>query len=69
MLPVDGRRWQTFALLLPGVNVGSPQDGEAAVSFRGLAVTQNASEIDGASDMQSFGSVARGTGGGAGREA
>ena len=73
LLPVDGRRWQTFALLLPGVNGGSgaggAQDGEAAVSFRGLAVTQNASEIDGASDDQSFGSVARGTGAGAGREA
>jgi len=68
LLPVDGRRWQTFALLLPGANSGSAEDGEAAVSFRGLAVTQNASEIDGASDMQSFGSVARGTGGGAGRE-
>ena len=69
LLPVDGRRWQTFALMLPGANAGSDTDGEAAVSFRGLAVTQNASVIDGASDDQSFGSVARGTGGGAGREA
>jgi hypothetical protein len=70
LLPVDGRRWQTFALLLPAANAGScAAESEAAVSFRGLAVTQNAGESDGASDMQSFGSVARGTGGGAGREA
>jgi hypothetical protein len=68
LLPVDGRRWQTFAMLLPGANGGSAEDGEAAVSFLGLAVTQNASEIDGVSDEQSFGSVVRGTGGGAGRE-
>ena len=69
LLPVDGRRWQSFALLLPEANAGSVTEGEAAVSFRGLAVTQNASVIDGASDDQSFNSVARGTGGGAGREA
>ena len=69
LLPVDGRRWQSFALVEPGANSGSTTEGEAAVSFRGLAVTQNSSEIDGASDDQSFGSVARGTGGGAGREA
>lgn len=67
--PMDGRRWQGYALLLPGANAGSVTESEAAVSFRGLAVTQNSSEIDGASDDQSFGSVARGTGGGAGREA
>ena len=69
LLPEDGRRWQNFALLLPEANAGSVEDGEAAVSFRGLAVTQNSSEIDGMSDVQSFGSVAWGTGGGAGREA
>ncbi len=68
-LPVDGRRWQSFALMEPVANAGSTTESEAAVSFRGLAVTQNSSEIDGASDDQSFGSVARGTGGGAGREA
>ena len=69
LLPVDGRRWQSFALLLPGVNAAGGTESGSAVSFRGLAVTQNSSEIDGASDDQSFGSVARGTGGGAGREA
>lgn len=68
LLPLDGRRWQSIALLLPEANAGSATDGESAVSFRGLAVTQNASVIDGASDEQSFGSVARGTGGEAGRE-
>ena len=72
-LPLDGRRWQSFALLLPGVGEGSSSDGEAdgetAISFRGLATTQNSSEIDGASDDQGFGAVAQGAGGGTGREA
>lgn len=67
-LPGDGRRWQTFALLLPTANGGSPSDGEAAVSSRGLSPTQNSSQIDGASSDQHFGGVAQGAGGGAGRE-
>jgi hypothetical protein len=67
-LPVDGRRWESFALLLPGVSVGTSRDGQA-ISFRGMAVTENSSEIDGVSSDQSFGGVAVGTGGGAGREA
>lgn len=72
-MPVDGRRWQSFALLLPEANAGSAggvgSESQAAVSFRGLAVTQNSTQIDGASGDQSFGSVAQGSGGGAGREA
>ncbi len=67
-LPVDGQRWRNFALLLPETTGGSDSDGEAAISVRGLATTQNGSEIDGVSDEQSFGAVAQGTGGGAGRE-
>jgi hypothetical protein len=67
-MPVDGRRWESFALLLPGVSVGTARDG-AAISFRGMATTQNGSEIDGVSSDQSFGGVTVGTGGGAGREA
>jgi hypothetical protein len=68
-LPVDGRRWPTSALLLPETGGGTASDGAAAMSFRGLAETQNSSQIDGASDDQHFGGVARGAGGGAGREA
>jgi hypothetical protein len=59
-LPVNGRRWQTFALLMPGVNVDPGGDG--LLSFRGMASTQNSSRIDGGDDDQSFGSVPRGTG-------
>ena len=69
LLPMDGRRWQSFALLLPETGGGSTSGGEAAVSFRGLATTQNSSQIDGASNDQSFGGAAQGSGGGAGREA
>ena len=58
-LPVNGRRWQTFALLAPAAN----PDAEGLLSFRGLAVTQNSTVVDGADDDQSFGAVPRGTGG------
>lgn len=68
LLPVNGRQWQSFALLVPGAAGGTSEDSEAAISFRGVATTQNSSEIDGASNDQSFGAVAQGTGGGAGRE-
>jgi hypothetical protein len=69
LLPIDGRRWQSFALLRPEVNSSTSSDGLAAISFRGLAATQNSSEIDGGSSDQSFGAVAEGTGGGTGGEA
>jgi hypothetical protein len=59
-LPVNGRRWQTFALLMPTVN--SDPEGDGLLSFRGVASTQNSSRIDGGDDDQSFGSVPRGTG-------
>ena len=59
-LPVNGRRWQTFALLMPTVN-SDPEDN-GLLSFRGVASTQNSSRIDGGDDDQSFGSVPRGTG-------
>ncbi len=62
VLPIEGRRWQSFALLLPGTSGGSAADGESTISFRGIATTQNSSEIDGASGDQSFGSVAQGSG-------
>jgi hypothetical protein len=59
-LPMNGRRWQTFALLMPGVNVDP--EGDGLLSFRGVASTQNSSRVDGGDDDQSFGSVPRGTG-------
>lgn len=63
-LPVDGRRWQTFALLTPQVNPASDSDSEALglLSFRGLAPTQNSSLIDGVSDDQSFNAAPHGSG-------
>ena len=66
-LPVNGRRWQTFALMMPGVNA-DPQ-GDGLLSFRGMASTQNSSSVDGGDDNQSFGSVPRGTGIESGAEA
>ena len=57
-LPVRGRRWQSFALLTPTANA----DAAGLLSFRGLAVTQNSTSVDGISDDQSFGAVPRGTG-------
>jgi hypothetical protein len=66
-LPVNGRRWQTFALLTPAVN--PDPEGEGLLSFRGVASTQNSSRIDGGDDDQSFGSVPRGTGIESGAEA
>jgi hypothetical protein len=57
-LPIDGRRWQSFALLTPTAN----SDAEGLLSFRGLAVTQNSTAVDGIDDDQSFGAVPRGTG-------
>jgi hypothetical protein len=65
-LPVNGRRWQTFALLTPTVN--ADPESEGLLSFRGAASTQNSSRIDGGDDDQSFGSVPRGTGGDSGPE-
>jgi hypothetical protein len=58
-LPVNGRQWETFALLTPTANA----DEEGLLSFRGLPVTQNSSVIDGADDDQSFEAVPGGTGG------
>jgi len=65
-LPVNGRQWQTFALLTPTVN--ADPEGAGLLSFRGAASTQNSSRIDGGDDDQSFGAVPRGTGGDSGAE-
>lgn len=66
LLPVNGRRWQTFALLTPTVH--EDPDGDGLLSFRGMASTQNSSRIDGGDDDQSFGAVPRGTGAEGGEE-
>jgi hypothetical protein len=58
LLPLNGRRWQSLALLTPAVNSGDP-DGDL-LSFRGLAVTQNNTTVDGASDDQSFQAIPHG---------
>jgi hypothetical protein len=59
--PVADRRWQDFALLTPTAN--SDWQGDNQLSFRGLAVTANATSIDGASGDQRFSGVPRGTSG------
>lgn len=59
-LPLDGRHWQSFALLTPTANPDPA--GDNLLSFRGLPATQNSTAVDGASDDQSFGAVPRGTG-------
>jgi hypothetical protein len=58
-LPVSGLRWQSFALLTPAANQDDDGSGDL-LSFRGLAVTQNSTTVDGIADDQSFQSVARG---------
>ncbi len=63
-LPVNGRRWQAFALLGPVSSADS--SGDDLLSFRGLPATQNSTTVDGVSDDQSFGAVPRGAGGDAG---
>jgi hypothetical protein len=57
-LPINGRHWTSFALLSPGVTVGSSAFG--LVSFRGATNLQNNFMIDGSDDNQSFQSVERG---------
>ena len=67
-LPIDGRRWQSFALLTPQASPGSGEEDTALLSFRGLAPTQNSSRIDGADDDQSFNAAPHGSGTDAGPE-
>ncbi|QHN05202.1 hypothetical protein FTO74_18970 [Granulicella sp. WH15] len=60
LLPINNRRWQSFAELTPGVE--PDQDGDGLLSFHGLASTQNSLLIDGLDANQSFSSVPLGTG-------
>jgi hypothetical protein len=59
-LPLNGRRWQSFALLTPAINAADGDLGTALLSARGLAVTQNSSALDGVNNDNSFHGVARG---------
>lgn len=67
-LPIAGRDWQALALESPGVHADPDADGQALLTLRGLAPTQNSSQIDGVSHDQSFGGIPVGTGAGTGRE-
>ncbi len=56
-LPINGRRWDSFALLAPGVT----NDGDLGlVSYRGISGLYNNNMIDGADNNQAFFSEARG---------
>lgn len=57
-LPINGRRWSTFALLTPGVVNNS--DGFGLLSFRGISFLLNNNTVDGADDNQAYFSEARG---------
>ena len=67
LLPLDGRRWQSFALLTPQAN---PATAELdLLSFSGLSPTANSTRIDGVDDDQSYSGVPRGNGRDSGPEA
>jgi hypothetical protein len=57
-LPINGRRWSTFALLTPGVVSNS--DGFGLLSFRGISYLLNNATIDGADNNQAYFSEERG---------
>lgn len=56
-LPINGRRWEDFALLTPAV---SEDGGFGLVSFRGLSGLYNNTLVDGADNNQAFFSESRG---------
>ena len=56
-LPINGRRWSTFALLSPGA---VPDGGFGLVSFRGISGLLNNNTVDGADNNQAFFSEERG---------
>ena len=65
-LPVNGREWQRFELLVPTASPGTVEDGP--VSYRGEPETQNATLVDGVSGDQSYGAVRVGAGAETGAE-
>ena len=56
-LPINGRRWTSFALLTPGAALTN-QFG--LISFRGISNVMNNNTVDGIDDNQAFFSVERG---------
>lgn len=56
-LPINGRRWENFVLLTPGV---TPDGNFGLVSYRGISGLYNNNSIDGADNNQAFFSEARG---------
>ncbi len=59
-LPLDGRRWQSFARLTP--QAGPVDTSLDLLSFRALSPTQNSTSIDGLSADQSYAAAPRGAG-------
>jgi hypothetical protein len=57
-LPINGRRWLTFALFTPGAN--EDERGRGLISFRGVASILNSNLIDGGDDNQEFFAESRG---------
>ncbi|HYL09526.1 MAG TPA: TonB-dependent receptor [Candidatus Acidoferrales bacterium] len=56
-LPINGRRWDNFVLLTPGVTTDG---GFGLVSYRGISGLYNGNYVDGANNNQAFFSEARG---------
>ncbi len=56
-LPINGRRWENFVLLTPGV---VPDGTFGLVSYRGVSGLYNNNQVDGADNNQAFFSEARG---------
>jgi len=56
-LPLNGRRWQSFVFLTPGV---TPDGANGLFSFHGISSLYNNSQVDGVSNQQAFFSEDRG---------
>jgi outer membrane receptor protein involved in Fe transport len=56
-LPINGRRWSTFALATPGA---SPDGGFGLISFRGISGLLNNNMVDGGDNNQAFFSEEKG---------
>ncbi len=67
LLPLDGRRWQSFALLTPQANQATAELD--LLSFSGLPPSANSTRVDGVDDDQSYSGVPRGSGQESGPEA
>ena len=56
-LPLNGRRWQSFVFLTPGV---APDGANGLFTFHGISSLYNNSQVDGVSNQQAFFSEDRG---------